>query len=295
MNVGKNILCGMITLCLISQSLGGTDIAAAKSNMVKLNVSKKTIIAGSSFQLKLKGNVSRKTVVTWKSNNKKVAVVSKKGKVTGKKAGKAQITVMVGRKGKKAVCKVTVQKRTSSAKPTNTPASNSENISPSSTPGATNKPNPSATGTQPPVATASPEPSPKTADSSVLVVSESLVELDGEIMTAYLVNKNYSGNITVSLNGKTYTYSDKISGKDLLVMLALTYTPNEPKVNHEGTISLYRGEEDEYWTVEDLELNKEYYLKADRTNSLDPSWADCGVIYVKGDVSAEMGFQTNIQ
>ncbi|MBS4816226.1 Ig-like domain-containing protein [Jutongia sp.] len=292
MNVGKKILCGMITLCLIGQSLGGINVAAAKSNAVKLNITKKKISVGSSFQLKVKGKVSRKTVVTWKSSNKKIAVVSKKGKVTGKKAGKAQITVTVGGNNKKAVCKVTVQKKkNSSSKPVTTLTPDSNVVPSSPVPGVADNP----TVSQAPASTASPEASAKTADSSVLVVSESLVELDGEIMTAYLVNKNYSGNISVSLNGKNYTHSDKISGKDLLVMLALTYTPNEPKVNHEGTISLYRGEEDEYWTVEDMELNKKYYLKAIRTNTLDPSWADCGVIYVKGDVRTEVGFQTNTQ
>lgn len=292
MNVGKKILCGMITLCLIGQSLGGTNVAAAKSNAVKLNITKKKISVGSSFQLKVKGKVSRKTVVTWKSSNKKIAVVSKKGKVTGKRAGKVQITVTVGGNNKKAVCKVTVQKKkNSSSKPVTTLTPDSNVVPSSPVPGVTDNP----TVSQTPASTASPEASAKTADSSVLVVSESLVELDGEIMTAYLVNKNYSGNISVSLNGKNYTHSDKISGKDLLVMLALTYTPNEPKVNHEGTISLYRGEEDEYWTVEDMELNKKYYLKAIRTNTLDPSWADCGVIYVKGDVRTEVGFQTNTQ
>ena len=292
MNVGKKILCGMITLCLIGQSLGGTNVAAAKSNAVKLNITKKKISVGSSFQLKVKGKVSRKTVVTWKSSNKKIAAVSKKGKVTGKKAGKAQITVTVGGNNKKAVCKVTVQKKkNSSSKPVTTLAPDSNVVPSSPVPGAADNP----TVSQTPASTASPEASAKTADSSVLVVSESLVELDGEIMTAYLVNKNYSGNISVSLNGKNYAHTDKISGKDLLVMLALTYTPNEPKVNHEGTISLYRGEEDEYWTVEDMELNKKYYLKAIRTNTLDPSWADCGVIYVKGDVRTEVGFQTNTQ
>ena len=50
MNVGKKILCGMITLCLIGQSLGGTNVAAAKSNTVKLNITKKKIYVGSSFQ-----------------------------------------------------------------------------------------------------------------------------------------------------------------------------------------------------------------------------------------------------
>ncbi len=289
MNIGKKLLCGTITLCLLGQSLSGIPTVSAKTNAVKLNVAQKTITVGKSFSLKLKGNVSSKAVVTWKSSNKKIAVVSKNGRVTGKKAGKAKITVTVSGKKGKAVCKVTVQKKkSSSAKPAQTQTP----VSASPAPASPTNTSP-VTDTQAP--SASPSPSLKTADPSVLVVSERLIELDGEIMTAYLINKNYSGNISVSLNGKTYTHSDKIGGKDLLVMLALTYTPNGPKMNHEGTISLYCGENDEYWTVKDLELNKEYYLKAERTNTLDPSWADCGVIYVKGDVRSEVGFQTITQ
>lgn len=43
------------------------------------------------------------------SSNKKVAIVTKKGKVKGKKAGKVTITAKVGKK--KYKCKVTVKKR----------------------------------------------------------------------------------------------------------------------------------------------------------------------------------------
>lgn len=288
MNVGKKILCIAASLCLICESMFGGSTVNAKTTTIKLNTSKKTITVGSSFRLKVKRRVSGKTVIKWKSSNKKVATVSSKGKVTGKKAGKANITVKVAGKKGKAVCKVTVQKKKAGAttKPEQTTsAPDSTDISTSSAPSATKTP----------LITETPSSSPKTADSSVLVVSQSLVEIDGVTMTAYLINENYYGRISVSLNGKSYTYSDEISGKDLLVVLKNYYTPNAPKMNHNQTISLYREEGEEYWTIADLVLNKEYYLKADRTNSLDSSWADCGVIYVKGDVSAEMGFQTNIQ
>lgn len=289
MNIGKKLLCGTITLCLLGQSLSGIPAVSAKTNAVKLNVSKKTIIVGKSFSLKLKGNVSSKAVVTWKSSKKKIAVVSKNGRVTGKKAGKAKIIVTVSGKKGKAVCKVTVQKKkSSSAKPAQTQAPASASPAPAA---PTNTP--PVTDTQAP--SASPSPALKTADPSVLVVSQSLVERDGVAMTAYLINKNYSGNITVSLNGKSYTYNEKTTGKNLLVALVTLKYPDEPKTNQDGTISIYRGQNDEYWTVKDLELNKEYYLKAERTNTLDPSWADCGVIYVKGDVRSEVGFQTITQ
>lgn len=299
MNVGKKILCIAASLCLICESMFGGGTVNAKTTTVKLNISKKTIKVGSSFRLKVRGSTSGKTVLKWKSSNKKVAVVSSKGKVTGKKAGKANIIVKVAGKKGKAVCKVTVQKKKagSTAKPEQTTsAPGSTDISVSSAPSATKTPLTTETpSTTSPAATEAPSSGPKTADPSVLVVSQSLVEIDGVTMTAYLINKNYNGRISVSLNGKSYTYSDEISGKDLLLMLKKSYTPNAPKMNHDQTISLYRGEGEEYWTVADLELNKQYYLKADRTNTLDPSWADCGVIYVKGDVRTEMGFQTITQ
>lgn len=299
MNVGKKILCIAASLCLICESMFGGSTVNAKTTTIKLNTSKKTITVGSSFRLKVKRRVSGKTVIKWKSSNKKVATVSSKGKVTGKKAGKANITVKVAGKKGKAVCKVTVQKKKAGAttKPEQTTsAPGSTDISVSSAPSATKTPLTTETpSTTSPAATEAPSSGPKTADPSVLVVSQSLVEIDGVTMTAYLINENYYGRISVSLNGKSYTYSDEISGKDLLLMLKKSYTPNAPKMNHDQTISLYRGEGEEYWTVADLELNKQYYLKADRTNTLDPSWADCGVIYVKGDVRTEMGFQTITQ
>ena len=48
-------------------------------------------------------------IVSWKSSNRKVATVTSKGKITGKKAGKATITVKL-KSGKSAKITVTVQK-----------------------------------------------------------------------------------------------------------------------------------------------------------------------------------------
>ena len=74
----------------------------AKSK-VKLNITKATLSIGGSINLKLLNN---KKKVTWKSSNKKVASVTKKGKVKAKKKGKAKIIAKVGKK--KYTCKVTV-------------------------------------------------------------------------------------------------------------------------------------------------------------------------------------------
>lgn len=50
------------------------------------------------------------SVKSWKSSNTKIAAVTSKGKITGKKAGKATITVTL-KSGIKASVKVTVQKK----------------------------------------------------------------------------------------------------------------------------------------------------------------------------------------
>ena len=79
-------------------------VQAAK---IKLNKTKATITVGKTFQLKVKGTSKK---VKWVSSNKKVATVTSKGKVTGKKAGTATITAKVA--GKKLKCKVTIKSKT---------------------------------------------------------------------------------------------------------------------------------------------------------------------------------------
>lgn len=88
---------------VIVPSLSGTVTVEAASK-VKLNKKKATVYVGKSTQLKVTGT---KKKVTWKSSNKKVATVTRKGKVTAKKKGTATITATVS--GKKYTCKVTVK------------------------------------------------------------------------------------------------------------------------------------------------------------------------------------------
>ncbi len=66
---------------------------------------KVTLGAGAETALKLTGGGGN---VIWKSSNKKIATVNKKGVVTAKKTGTATITA--SRDGKKAVCKIKVKK-----------------------------------------------------------------------------------------------------------------------------------------------------------------------------------------
>lgn len=80
---------------------------------IALNKDKINLDNGKSYTLKITvapKNASNKAV-TWKISNPKVAVVSAKGKITGKSAGTTVITVTAkDGSGKKASCKVTVKK-----------------------------------------------------------------------------------------------------------------------------------------------------------------------------------------
>ena len=75
---------------------------------IKLNRRKLTLKKGRSFRLKvtLTPEDSQDKII-YRTSNKKVATVSKTGKIRAKKKGKARITVISGKK--KVICKVTVK------------------------------------------------------------------------------------------------------------------------------------------------------------------------------------------
>lgn len=76
----------------------------------KIKLNKKKLIMKKKETFKLKVSHTSKKNITWKSSDSKVAKVSKNGKVTALKKGKAKITAKIkGVKGK-LVCKVTVKK-----------------------------------------------------------------------------------------------------------------------------------------------------------------------------------------
>ncbi|MCD7955322.1 MAG: Ig-like domain-containing protein [Lachnospiraceae bacterium] len=101
-----------------------------KVKVVTPSISAKTVslAVGKTKKLKISGTTE---TVTWKSSNKKVATVSKTGKITAKKAGTATITATV--LGKKYKCVVTVSKAASSSSgTTSSSASNGSSTSGSS-------------------------------------------------------------------------------------------------------------------------------------------------------------------
>lgn len=82
-------------------NLPGTTVEAAT---VKISKKKAAIIKGRSLTLKISGTSKK---VKWSTSDKKVASVTSKGKVTGKKAGTATIKAVVN--GKTYTCKVKVE------------------------------------------------------------------------------------------------------------------------------------------------------------------------------------------
>lgn len=109
----KKVMCFVLAGAMVFTSLYiSDDTSAAKK--ASLKTKKISVKEGKSKTITIK-NRNKKMSYTFKSSKKSVAKVSKKGKVTGVKAGKAQITVKesykVNKKTKSrklGVCKVTV-------------------------------------------------------------------------------------------------------------------------------------------------------------------------------------------
>lgn len=108
-----SVLTGVLLLTAVEAADASRGEAAVKG---KLNQKSAIIAIGKSVQLKVKNKGT--AVVKWSSSKKKIAHVSDKGKVTGRKKGKATITAKVTKKGKskKLKCKVTVVRGAKSLK-----------------------------------------------------------------------------------------------------------------------------------------------------------------------------------
>ncbi len=95
----------VLTLCMaLVMGSFQTNVMAKRIPKPKLNKKNITIMMGKTSRLKLKNN---KKKVKWRSLNKKIATVTKKGLVKGKSEGKTTIVAKVGKK--KYKCKVRVR------------------------------------------------------------------------------------------------------------------------------------------------------------------------------------------
>ena len=131
--------------------VGGNDASAApKAKKIVMNKKNVKVTVGGKFKLKVKSVKPKKAskAVTYKVKNKKVATVSKKGVVKGKKLGSTKITVTA--KSNKKVKTTVKVKVIAKADVTPTPAA----------PTATATVAPTATATVAPITSATPAATP---------------------------------------------------------------------------------------------------------------------------------------
>ena len=87
----RQMISVMVAIALVMTMVPAQTQAASKP---KLNATKKSILVGSKITLKVQ-NAGAGSSYTWKSSNKEVATVTKKGVVTGKSGGSSVITCNV--------------------------------------------------------------------------------------------------------------------------------------------------------------------------------------------------------
>lgn len=152
----KKLISLFLCLALVLTPVLPGEQALAKKK-IKLNKKSVTLFKGKKVKLKVTGT---KKKVTWRSNKKKIATVSKKGVVKARKAGRTKIIARVA--GRKLVCKVKVKVKPKATKAPvkSTPKAGGQTHTPMPSPtGGTN----GGTGTTPaptatPVDTSKPEP-----------------------------------------------------------------------------------------------------------------------------------------
>lgn len=97
-------------------SLAAVNVSAAKTTKgVTLNKTSVGVTVGKYITLKPTVTGYKKYTLVWSTSDKSVATVAAGGKVTGKKAGTATITVKIRGTSYKASCKVTVKKASSAS------------------------------------------------------------------------------------------------------------------------------------------------------------------------------------
>ncbi|MCI8307685.1 MAG: hypothetical protein HFH14_06510 [Lachnospiraceae bacterium] len=200
---------------------GGTDAQAAKKpKKITMNKKNVNVTVGGKYTLKVKKVTPKKAskAVTYKTSNKKIATISKKGVIKGKKVGKATITVTAkANKKVKTKVKVTVKKAdtpviTTAPAPvvgTPTPVVTSA-PNPTNVPDSTNAPTsaPTPTPTKRPVKTPVPStPTPVPTPPAEMLDHGSAphtLEFNEETVVtqgaggSYVINDD--GSITISVN-----------------------------------------------------------------------------------------------
>ncbi len=112
----KSMAIALVGVMVLSATTTSVPVVTAKK-APRLSRKKVTIAVGKSIRLKVKNNHKK---VRWSSSQKKIATVSAKGIVRGKRKGTAKIYARVGKK--KLVCRVKVVIKATGATHGETPA-----------------------------------------------------------------------------------------------------------------------------------------------------------------------------
>jgi hypothetical protein len=194
------VIAWSLAVSLAGTSIGAPIRAGAKKKP-RLSRTKATIRVGGRIKLRVKNASGKK--VKWSSTKKKVATVTSRGVVKGKKAGKAVIRAKVGRKTLK--CRLTVKAKgaaegttTSSAAPMN-----------SARPGVTSAP-PSASAGQ--TATAKPTKKPTGTNTSE---DDTKKDDDDGVAKGDHILADASEGLTISAGGGVYSFKMGMSAGEI--------------------------------------------------------------------------------
>lgn len=211
-NTGKKI---MVSIWILSLTAGFIPSEAVDASTAKLNKTHLTLIQGEKYTLKARGMSGG---VTWTSSRKKIATVSRKGKVTAKKTGKAKIIAKT--KKRKLICKITVKRRKTVV--AQTPDTTQKPVV-TQTPGATQIP----VATQKPIATQIPVATQKPITTQIPVATQKPVATQIPVAT----QKPVATQIPVATQTPSSTPVTEESAYNTLNSLRSTYPEGMPLTN----------------------------------------------------------------
>ncbi len=264
----KRMVAGGVIMGMAVGMMHTSAPAEAKRAKATLNKKSVTLEVGGSVKLKVKNVKKAKT--TWKTTNKKVARVNKKGKVTAMSEGNANIKAIVkaGKKRYKLTCKVSVKAK-AQVNPQVTQAAPASKSTVSQTPANTATATPDVTPvtdpTMPPV-TATPEPT---------VPPVPLDKMPSEKDSSY-----YDSTLSYMPYANMYKKADENN-----VLLPNTYACDPYAMEYDGRVYVYMSNDSEQYEATDKNgLNVYGYMRSVHIISSDDmvNWTDHGIYQIAG-------------
>lgn len=298
----KKVACFAMAAALIGTSIGyspATTQAAPKTKKIVMNKKKVTLEVGKTFKLKVKKVTPKKAskAVSYKSNKKKIAKVSKKGKITAVAAGSAKITVTSKKNKKaKATVKVTVTKAGSntpqgSAAPsavptgavsgTTAPTAAPTGNAATNTPRASRSPRPSAVPSTPTPEPTPPPMDPPSAPYELDLTRDDIIVPQGDA-TAEKVDGGVKVTVSSQYSGMAFNIPDDVVGKNFDTV---TVSYKDPKNTSTGFgCGLWRDPNDK--NTESVIAWNGYFPLTDAEGNAAPTSGEAVISLPEGDTTA---------